>query len=200
MKNQKLIKTAENLDTLVKVCRGILSAVGIVCLIFAVLVLILGDKMYDTISFSIDLDFLKLHLAERIPLDEGALDLYLILNLFMVFALTVAVCYGLKQCRKILAPMKEGRPFAETVPVCLRKLALTVLIGGAAVELCGIAERMILAHACSVEQLFHPERVVLVEEVYTMDFSFVLVFCIIQFLSYIFAYGQELQKESDETL
>ncbi len=200
MKNQKLIKTAENLDTLVKVCRGILSAVGIVCLVFAVLVLILGDKMYDTVNFSIDLDYLKLHLAEGIQLEEGPLNLYLILSLLVVFGLTMAVCYGLKQCRKILAPMKEGRPFAENVPACLKKLALTVLIGGAVMELCGIAERMILAHACSVEQLFHPERVVLVEEAYTVDFSFVLVFCIIQFLSYIFTYGQELQKESDETL
>jgi len=147
-----------------------------------------------------DLDYLKLHLAEGIQLEEGPLNLYLILSLLVVFGLTMAVCYGLKQCRNILAPMKEGRPFAENVPACLKKLALTVLIGGAVMELCGIAERMILAHACSVEQLFHPDRVVLVEEAYTVDFSFILVFCIIQFLSYIFTYGQELQKESDETL
>jgi len=38
------------------------------------------------------------------------------------------------------------------------------------------------------------------EYVFTVDFGFVAVFCVLMLLSYIFTYGQALQRESDETL
>ena len=52
----------------------------------------------------------------------------------------------------------------------------------------------------AVGELFASAAVSKTEFVFTMNFGFVLIACIIFFLSYIFSYGQALQQESDETL
>lgn len=96
--------------------------------------------------------------------------------------------------------MKEGRPFEADIPANLKKLAWTVFVIGAVTQIAGIAERIILANAYPIEQILSSSTIAKIEYSYTIDFNFVLISCIILFLSYIFAYGQELQKESDETL
>lgn len=54
--------------------------------------------------------------------------------------------------------------------------------------------------ACPAEQIVNMDVISKLEYTFTIDFTFVLAFCIVMFLSYIFSYGQILQKESDETL
>ena len=46
MNTEKIVKVAGVLDTIAKIAGGILKAFGIVCIIFAVLVLIFGEKMF----------------------------------------------------------------------------------------------------------------------------------------------------------
>lgn len=200
MNGQKLIKTANNLDTMSKVCGGIMEAAGIVCAIFAVLVLIFGEKMYDTGSISLDLGFVKLYLAEEYQTAPRPLQVYTIIGLLSVGAVCFGIHYGVKLLRTILAPMKEGRPFTAEVPKNLRKIAWVVLIGGALIQIMGMIEGSVLILAYPMEEIFSSAAISRVEFAFTMDLNFVLVFCILMLLSYVFAYGQQLQQESDETL
>lgn len=200
MSDKKFMNAAKSWDTVAKVCRSLFHAAGIVCLIFALLVLILGEKMYVPGSFSLDLDFIKLYLTDECLTETGWIRLFVMTALVTVGAVCFITAYGIGQLRGILAPMKEGRPFEESAPRKLRRIAWTILTGGLVVQLSAPVERFILTKACPMEQIFASPVITKIEYSYTMDFGFVLVACIMFFLSYVFSYGQKLQQESDETL
>ena len=96
--------------------------------------------------------------------------------------------------------MKNGRPFEEGISANLKKVGIWVLVGGFLSELVGIVARILLINAYSVDELFASAAISKTEFVLTMNLGFVLIACVIFFLSYIFAYGHVLQQESDETL
>ena len=196
----KMVHTANTLDTLVRVGGGIFRAAGIVLAIFAVLVLLLGGKMVEFGSLSLDLDFIKLYLTDEYQTITTSMRLYICIGLVSSSLLCFVMDYSASVARQILRPMKDGRPFSEEVSPNLRKMALVVLIGGAAAQLLGIAERALAVYAFPMDQIFDSAAIAKSEYVFIMDFNFVLIACVILFLSYIFTYGQKLQQESDETL
>lgn len=200
MKNEKIMKTAKNLDVFVKIAGGICQAMGIVCVVFSVLVLIFGNTMFEEGSLTLDLAFVKFHLADDFQAVTGMVRLYAVVGLIAAGVILFMAAYVSRILRRILEPMKEGRPFEADIPENLKKTAWIVLIGGAIVQIIGIIERLLMVRAFPMEQIFSSEAITKLEYVVTMDLSFVLYFFIILFLSYIFAYGQALQQESDETL
>ncbi len=200
MNNKKLINTAKNLDLIAKVMEGFMLAFSIVFAIFAVLVLVLGEKMVEAGSFTLDLDFLKLHPAEKYQVFGGAMKAYIVVGLAVSAVLLVAARYILGCLRSILSPMKEGRPFGENAPASLKRIAWCVLFGGAFAQAAAAAEAFLLYKAYPISEIISSGAVDKIEYVFTMDFSFVLVFAAVMLLSYIFEYGRSLQEESDETL
>ena len=74
MENKKLVNTAKSLDTFVKVLGTIFKVCGIICAVFAILVLILGDKMYDATSLTLELDFITLHLSDSFTMSEAHMN------------------------------------------------------------------------------------------------------------------------------
>lgn len=200
MENNKMMNTAKTLDIFAKVAGGIFSAVGFVCLVFAVLVLIFGEKMFVAGSLTLDLDFLKLHIAENLQAVTGMMKLYTVLGLLSAAVLLFVLRFVCLYLRAILNPMKEGRPFEADIPIYLRRTAWLCLGGGLAAELIGIAERVILARAYPMDQIFSSDAITKIEYVFTFDFGFVWIFVAFMFLSYVFSYGQKLQQEADETL
>ena len=137
MSNKKMITTARNLDTILKIMEGFMMAFAIVFAVFVVLMKIFKEKMVMG-TFSLDLSFVKLYLSG----DYGNITDTL-LNHFDLILITgcvgcIAIRYALKVLRSILAPMKEGRPFDTEVSAGLRKLAWIILIGGGVIEVLGI--------------------------------------------------------------
>lgn len=200
MDNRKLINTAKNIDIIAKFVDGFMFAFAIVFVIFAVLVLLLGEKMFAPGSITLDIDFIKLYLADNYQVVTDALKLYVIMALVIGSMICLAIHYALKYLRNILSPMKEGRPFEKDVPVNLKKIAWIILISGALMEIISVIERLILTKAYPLEEVFSSVAVSKIEYTFTMDFNFIITFCIIMFLSYIFEYGIKLQIEADETL
>ena len=200
MKNGKLVKVAGMLDQLAKMLGGIAHVCGYVCLVFAVLVMIFGGRIFESASVSLDLDFIELHLTEGTQIDIGMIKLYACVGLTAAGALLFLIHYAMKLARGVFAPMKECRPFDEKVTGNLKKIAWISLIAGLVTQVAGIVERVFLTMAYPMGSIFVSEAIKDVEFVFTMDFSFVIVFCVLMLLSHVFAYGQQLQKESDETL
>lgn len=199
MSHQKIIKTAGNLDTVLKIAEGFMKAFAIVFAVFIVLLKLFGEKMVAG-TLSLDLDFVKLHLSGQYGAITGP-----VLNHIDVILITgclgcIAIRYALRVLRRILAPMKEGRPFDAEVPAGLRKLAWIILIGGGLVQVLGIVSRALLANALPMDVIFSSPAIESVEYVFTMDFGFVWMFCVVILLARVFEYGQQLQQESDETL
>lgn len=200
MNNTKMMRAAKNMDILVRTLGKICQVVAIVVLIMAVMVAIFGNKMFETGSFSMDMDFVKLYLSDEYQTASAPLIAYACIALVVVGVICLMAHYASRLLCRILAPMKEGRPFESDAPACLRKTAWLSLIGGALIQICGIVERMLMTRIYPVDAIFASDAIARVEYSYSMDFSFVLIFCVLMFLSYIFAYGRQLQQESDETL
>ena len=199
MKTKSMTTTAGNLDTILKFVEGFMKAFAIVFAVFWVLLKIFKEKLVSG-SFSLDLDFVKLHLSGAYGNISG-----LVLNHIDVILITgclgcIAIRYGIRFLRKILSPVKEGRPFDADVVLNLKKLAWVILIGGGVIQLLGILQRVLLVNALPMDVIFSSPAIESVEYVFTMNFGFVWVFCLIRFLAQIFAYGAQLQLESDETL
>lgn len=199
MNCKKMITTANNLDTIFKIAEGFMKAFAIVFAVFVVLMKIFKEKMVMG-SVSLDLDFVKLHLAGEYGMVTGS-----VLNHIDIILLTgclgsIAIWYALSVLRKILAPVKAGRPFDKEAPAGLRKLAWIILAGGGLIQILGIVGRVLLVNSMDMDAIFSSAAIESVEYVFSMDFGFVWMFGIVIFLAQIFEYGQHLQQESDETL
>lgn len=200
MDNKKMTRVAKNLDIFANVAGKITAAVGIACLLIAALALAFGGRMFMEGSITLDLDFLKFHLTDNSYVNEQFIRLYVCFATLGGAIICFLVYYISKLFRKILAPMKNGRPFESGISENLKKVGWGILIGGFLSELVGFVARILLIKAYSIEELFVSAAITKTEFVFTMNIDFVLIACVIFFLSYIFAYGRELQQESDETL
>lgn len=198
MDNKKMKVAAKNWNIMLKVSGGIFQALGFVCIIFAVLIALFGGRM--TSELSVTLDFIKLYLADGVSVNQNFMKMYLILGLLVICVICFMITFAVKIIRKILEPMMEGRPFEEKAPAYLKKVAWIVLAGGILTQIIGIIERVILAQSFPIEQIISTDAIAKIEYTFVFDFSCVIIFCVIMFLSYVFEYGQELQRESDETL
>ena len=200
MDNSKIIHTAGNLDTLARVGSGICKAAAIVCLVIGVLVGILSEKMLTSTAMSLDLDFLKLHLTDAYCTFTPMTKLYMVVGLISAAVSCWMFGFGLSLVRKVLDPMKQGRPFEDHTPGVLRKIAWVVIIGGVLTQLLGMAARVLSMQVFPMDEIFSSPAIDHVETMFNLDLSCVILGCVILFLSYVFQYGRTLQVEADETL
>lgn len=197
---EKLSATAKNGDVIAKIVSNVLGVCVWVCLAFAVLVLIFGEKMFDVASLTLDLDFVKLHLNDQYKVATDGMKLYTSLGLVSAAVSFGIISWSVRLLRKILAPMMDGRPFDAVVPGTLKNAAWVVLGGGIIIQILGIVERFVATKAYPMDLVFASDAIDKWEFAFTMDYTFVLVFFVLMLLSYVFSYGVQLQKESDETL
>ena len=176
-----------------------MKAFAIVFAVFVVLMKIFKEKMVVG-AFSLDLDFVKLHLSGEYGAITGSVLNYIDMILITGCLGCIVIKYALGVLRSILAPMKEGRPFETEASVGLRKLAWVSLAGGGLIQALGIVGRILLARTLPMDVIFSSPAIESVEYVFTMDFGFVWMFCVMILLARIFEYGQRLQQLSDETL
>lgn len=200
MKNDKLLKTAGALDRIVKICSGFFKAFVMVLLIFSVLVLVLGEKMFSDGSLTAEFGFVKLYLAQEYQGINAMVKAYTIVSLLCGAVTCAILSYVCSLLRQILAPMKEGRPFERSIPADLRRIAWATLIGGAISELLKLVEQLFVIKALPMDAIFSGSAVTSKVYEFKFDSNFIFVFFLMMFLSYIFAYGQTLQQEADETV
>ncbi len=113
-----------------------------------------------------------------------------------IFLAVGVSCWVLRVIRHILAPMKEGRPFDARISGRFRLLGWLSIGLGLASNLCALLLNRWAAWSLKELDLVSEE----LNLEFVLDGSF-LVFALLLFLfSYIFRYGEELQKLSDETL
>ena len=76
----------------------------------------------------------------------------------------------------------------------------TALIGGGILSVAKMAGEIILYRVYDLGTVFLNEHIVSCMPEFNLDMSFAAVFAVLYLLSYVFRYGEELQKQSDETL
>ena len=198
--NGKMMKTAGTFETMFRVMGSVLCSMVFVCVIFTVLVLLLGEKMFAPDFVTLDIGFIKFYLTDEYRSFTDSVKLYAVVGLLSMAVLFAVGSYICVLLRRILLPMKEGRPFEETTARNLRKVAWAILGGGLFMQILRVAEEFLLIRAYPMEEIFASDAITSMEHMITVDFNFVIVAAAFILLSYIFSYGQALQRESDETL
>ena len=201
MKTNNLKKSAVVIDRILKIIRGFARAGIIVCAVFIPLTAIFGEKIIADASTA-DLGYLTLKLAGDYHdyLNPAGVKSSIIITLVAAIICLVVAFLCISKLREILAPMKDGRPFETGISVKVRQMAWMVLIGGIIVEAGRAVGHVFEMRAIDLSLLFDPSSVSSFSYNYPISLWFLGGALILFVLSYVFRYGEELQKESDETL
>ena len=200
MNKEKMMTSAKTLYTISRVAQKISLAAMIVLLIFSVSVLVIKDEGFITDSKIMEFGNLELELTDS-ALPAASIQRGRIAIGLAVIALICGFgSYVLRDVTLLLAPIADGRPFESGVSTRLRKLAILTLIGGAAIQLLQSLGDLLLTNAYHLTELFKEGMVQDVSVNFQFNFAFFFVAMFIGLLSFVFRYGEELQRESDETL
>lgn len=199
---EKLKKMAKTLDSIAKWIFYLnIGAAGIIVLAWILMIAdILKDKNALREYLVINLGSVKVGIVPEYAPSLQYTNTRFFIGTLLSVALICFVLYVIKVVRKILAPMKEGLPFDESVSKNLRNLGILTLIGGGVWSVTKVVLDTATYNACQISEMFRPERITGVELEVTLDTTFLIIAAVIFLLSYIFKYGAELQKLSDETL
>ena len=200
MNNDKMLKTAVVLDKITKILGGIARVCGFVCLVFVVLVLILGEKMYAPGSNVLELGFVEFQLSADFQAITPAVKTFSLISLLIAAVSCFIFYFIMKYLRSVLSSVKEGRPFEKVVCDSFRKLGILSLAGGLVSELFKWGQQLLLLRAYPMDEIFSSPAISGMQINFIMDPGFILISLVFFLLSWIFSYGQELQRQSDETL
>ena len=202
---EKLTSTARKIDIVFKIAEIMLKIAFVACLVCIGIAVVgkafdLPDEMIGSVDQLLEFGPLTITVAEAYTPD---FDRMLIQTAAMLALGAVCSFIGIlsvKTIRAILAPMKEGKPFASETSKNLRKLGWLSLILGVAVQVMEAVSLFSLFIVQQMEALLISEKITHVNLNTTFDFSFLIIPAVFFLLAYVFKYGEQLQTLSDETL
>lgn len=200
---EKLIRTSRILDKLFKVIRCITIVAGIICIPLLIVSFILPESWYAETAGGVNtliwLDTVKLQLNRSVPV-SGTLKSAVSVILLLAITGCGVIAYGLQLLRNILAPMKDGNPFNNAVSLNLRKLGWLTVIGSVVYSVISAVSLHFISGLYDLTSLFKEGSVDGITVNYHYNIAFLIVAALLFLLSHIFRYGEELQRQSDETL
>ena len=201
MNKEKIISSANRMYSIVNVLEKVFLVAIALILIGAVAVFFVPKGSYMTQSPILTLGNISLELNDG-ALPNQQIQIWRIIIGLLAAAIIVGVTYyGFRVIKNILSPMKEGRPFDGNVSISIRKLGTLVFWGGLVSQVAEyVTETMLVRNYVNLIDLFKEGVVNNINVNYTFSLTFVFIAFILYLLSYVFEYGQELQRESDETL
>ncbi len=199
---EKLKKMAKTLDTVAKIFMYGNIVSGVLLLVIGIVELgnIAMDKNTLREYLVLSLGSVKVGLVPEYAPTVQYTNTRFFVGILLGIGICCFVIYAAKIARKILVPMKEGLPFDESVPKNLKVLGILTLVGGAIWSVAKVVIDVTSYSAYHISELFQPARVTGIELSVTLDTKFLIIAAMIFLMSYIFQYGTELQKLSDETL
>lgn len=198
-------KTARILDKVFRVLERMLKIALIACLVSlgilaAGLIFKLDPNQIGTFSRSVQLGFAELRLAEAYIPDQRLVLLSAGAEVLMTILYVWAGRIAVRCIREILAPMAQGEPFGGIVSAKLKQLSSLSLLLGIMEQGVRMAEQIMQTIAVDFQSLLLSEKIAGISLTFEPDMTFLLVFAALKLLSYVFRYGEELQRQSDETL
>ena len=200
-----LSTTAKKLDKVFEIARIVLGALAIACIVLlAIIVLAFVFKwdpdMIGTGYASFEVGFLELEVAEHYSPDKWLV----LLQVAIMLAAGCRLCYdgrrGVGYIREILQPMKEEKPFDSVVSTNLKKLARLSINLGILANVIILTEQIMTVFVFDLPSLLVSEKITHVSGMFHVDLTFLIYWAILMLLSYVFRYGEQLQKLDDETL
>ena len=200
-----LSNTAKKLDKVFSIVHIVLGAVAIACIVLFVLIgiayiLKLDPEMIGTNYENFDIGFLELTVATQYAPGKWLVLLQAAITLVAGFRLCFDGRKGVGYIREILKPMTEEKPFARIVSTNLKKLARLSINLGILANIIILTEQIMTVFIYDLPDLLISEKITHVGGMFNVDLTFLIYWAILMLLSYVFAYGEQLQQLDDETL
>ena len=199
-KMKKMKKAAGELAQLAKIVEVMWFGAGCLMVLAALNVCFFEPNILSGEPVTLSLGSVKVDIWGADFLPPGLSKVNLLVRALMFCVLCFLVIYAAKIARKILLPMKEGLPFDESVYKNFRKLGFFTLIGGGLISAGRVLIDTMSYRAYEVQNLFISDKIIECRLEPRIDLGFILIALVFFLMSYIFRYGAELQKQSDETL
>lgn len=201
----KLISTARKIDIVFKIAEIMLKIAFVACLVCAVIITAAGlfdlpAEMIGTGDLLLEFGPLTLTVADAYAPDFDSMLIQVAAMLVLGAGCSFIGILCVKVIRAILAPMKDGKPFASETSKNLRKLGWLSLILGAAVQVMETISLFTLFIVQKMDTLLISEKITHVNVNISFDPSFLIIPAVFFLLAYVFKYGEQLQTLSDETL
>jgi hypothetical protein len=198
----RLMKSARNIDLFLGIIQ-VLLVVGVALMFLIGAARFFGAELWLTgasTTTELSLGFVKLTLSDQAQPNTAAVKGSMLFSLLLALIPLIIALYGIRLIRIILQPLKLGRPFEEGISGKLKILGWVMLIGGAVLEGIRLIGGSVLLQAYEFDTFLNAERISGYQFNYAINGSFLFLAFVLFLLSYIFRYGEELQRESDETL
>lgn len=196
----RIKKIAKDLDAAAKAFFWVFLVLMGLAVIAAVICIFSSEDAFSAMGTSLMLEPVRLELAGDGPVEASVIKLRIIIGFFVSAVLFAAISLVMKFLRRIFIPMTEGHPFDGAVSRTLRQLSIIVLVGGILLELGGAIFNGYLFQSYSLESLFNMDAIAGYTIEYRCNLTFLIMFVVLRLLSFVFHYGEQLQRESDETL
>lgn len=189
---EKMIKIAKVLDVLAKIVQIFCIIALIFTVIGCVAAAFIPKSAYESLQASLVFDItVKGESVIDAKTLKSELVAAVILAAINITVCTVLMIVGIWLFRKLLKPMQLGRPFEDGISGKIIKFGHFILIGN-------IAGSFLTAVLMSIINLV----------IKPSDFGFdidisldwIIIAVIVYLVGYIFRYGEELQKQADETV
>lgn len=200
-----LTKTASVLDKILKILSVCIKIAAIALLVGLVIlaagfIFDLPPQMVGTGYEHAELGFVTLTVADAYLPDHRIIWWQVGAKMFLTLLCLIPAHFIVKALREILAPMKEGMPFHNTVSTNFKKLARYSCALGISLNLLDIINKILVTKAYDLHILLLSEKIPHLDFHFSFDLTFLFIAVILLLLSYVFRYGEELQQLSDETL
>ena len=199
-KMKKMKKAAGELAQLAKIVEVMWFGAGCLMVLAALNVCFFEPNILSGEPVTLSLGSVKVDVWGADFLSPGLSKVNFLVRALMFCVLCFLVIYAAKIARKILLPMKEGLPFDESVYKNFRKLGVFTLIGGGMISAGRVLIDTMSYRAYEVQNLFIRDKIIECRLEPQVHLEFILIAFVFFLMSYIFRYGAELQKQSDETL
>ena len=199
---EKLMKTSKTVDTILKVVFKILQVAGIIIFVGVGICLVaeaLG-KLPAAELTAVSFGDVELEFAEPQIVDNSFMVIEMSTTLVMTLIAIAVTCYLIKVLRKVLTPMIAGQPFDGTASTNIKKLGIAMIAGGLIIDFIEVVGSNLAFYMYDVAELFLSENIGKVTINGEISMGSVLAGVLVIMLSYVFRYGEELQKQADETL
>lgn len=205
----KIKKFGNQIDRAAKCVSALCLFFGVctsVCFIIVILAVLFDSSVFMQLDeySTITLGFVKLQpqleyaVAYRISGNTHTIKLMVVFLSSSI--LLFLYSYMAKTVRKIAKPLKESLPFDESVSKNMKKMGILVLVQGIVGEVTKMYVEFARFKDYDIAGLFDSQKIASCTLDYRFDLTFLIVALLFFGLSYIFQYGTQLQKFSDETI
>lgn len=193
-------KTANIFDTALNALFWILVVCACICAGFAILSFIPGmpmDRLMKVEDIHLDTDIIRFTFSDNVMNKNPRLFLIYAAFLIMIpAAFTALICRELK---KVVSPIKEGRPFTHEVSAGMKHIAVIYftgeIIGAMAKGIIGTLIYRTFDLGANMTNSF-----IKAAELNIHDNVDIMVPILLLVISWIIKYGENLQKLEDETI